>query len=1315
MLKKTAVWLNRLLWTVMVTALVLVAAYVSIGRYYIRYIENYQQTLIQRLVDYTGLPITVGHLYGRWSRLSPILSMEDLKLVTPSGRKTVLTIGTVNFQIDALGSLLNGSLKVSKLFIDNVQCALLETRPGHWQLQGYPVSGGDSLGDFDSVVDLVLSVDGAELNDARVRMKFFKGETALLAVRELSLGRAADFRRLRLDASMDKSRHPVTGIIEARGDPRNTDSFSARAHFKLDDVDFSAQLPVIRPLGIELDQATVDSEIWVDWRPGAVITAQGYVHTPYLDVEALSGEPLQPVKDLSFNFHAEKSSGFDWRIWVPSFRAQWQDDHLLFNNMITRISDREVEFAIPQLSVDQAMKNLLAVRLLGTHDQKILETLSPQGQLTNLHLSYSLADTDTDTDSAVPPSQFTLRANLSGVSVKPWEGAPGAKGVNGYIEARPHSGLVDLDSKSLVLDFPHVYHHSLSFDSAQAQVRWYIGARTVQVKSGPIVVHGEHGDASGLLSLDLPLHHDEGIPLMDLAIGIRDTDAKYRNLFIPYTVDEHLHEWLDNSIRSGHVIEGGFIYRGSLVKHDADNRTVQLFFDVDNTTLDYHPDWPPLTDIRGLVMIDDHSVRVRSDHAKIYSLDVKPALVTAAPVSDGMLLKVNASASGDAADALKVVNSSAIDKLVGGAFKEWQLSGQTSATVKLAVPLSGSAKPGKIDVAVQLAGSRLTIPEAHVTLTDINGPLRYRDSSGIASSGLRANLYGKPLKATVSQDKRGAVTVDIRGRADMKDVADWSRQPAMTFVSGTTDFDARVYIAPRAGDEAGEPSVFTVNSQLQGVAIDLPAPYGKAAPEARSFWLRQPLAGGYGMLQMGIQDQAELQVQFDKGEAVSGTLVLGKAPKAEHFPGLFLITGTVDQFNLDNWQPVLDRYLRRERELAKGRPSQPGLALAASDLSIGVFEGFSQRFEKCTLDMRQRSDGWWLSVLNPMFDGEAFIPAAQGQPPSVRLDRLTLPDSALSGDGNGEGMLSSLDVGKLDRFAAYVAIADLKVGDESYGSLNFKLQTEPGELQLNYLGGVIRGIRIGVRQPAHFLWQRTTSGDQSRLEGDFDFADIGKVLDNWHYERFIESKNGSGAIDFSWPGRPDQWQLKTSSGPIELKLKDGRFLKASETASGTLKVVGVVNLMNVVRRLRLDFSDLTKKGISYDRVEGKATLADHKLTIADNLVVKTPSSGFQMHGTADLDTRQLDMELVVTLPVASNLPWLAALAGGLPTAAGVYVASKIFESEVDRLSSAVYTVSGDWDNPELKFRRVFDDSSSKKRDSQSKSSGSPASKKGIKP
>ncbi|MEZ5502671.1 MAG: AsmA-like C-terminal region-containing protein [Halioglobus sp.] len=72
-------------------------------------------------------------------------------------------------------------------------------------------------------------------------------------------------------------------------------------------------------------------------------------------------------------------------------------------------------------------------------------------------------------------------------------------------------------------------------------------------------------------------------------------------------------------------------------------------------------------------------------------------------------------------------------------------------------------------------------------------------------------------------------------------------------------------------------------------------------------------------------------------------------------------------------------------------------------------------------------------------------------------------------------------------------------------------------------------------------------------------------------------------------------------------------------------------------------------------------------------------------------SRRLDGELVATLPVASNLPWIAALAASLPVAAGVYVVSKVFDKQMTRLSSAVYTIGGTWNDPEVTFDRIFDD------------------------
>ena len=62
----------------------------------------------------------------------------------------------------------------------------------------------------------------------------------------------------------------------------------------------------------------------------------------------------------------------------------------------------------------------------------------------------------------------------------------------------------------------------------------------------------------------------------------------------------------------------------------------------------------------------------------------------------------------------------------------------------------------------------------------------------------------------------------------------------------------------------------------------------------------------------------------------------------------------------------------------------------------------------------------------------------------------------------------------------------------------------------------------------------------------------------------------------------------------------------------------------------------------------------------------------------------------MTLPLVDNIPWVAALAGGLPIAAGTYLVSKVFEEQMNQLSSGVYSVSGDLNDPQVIFERVFD-------------------------
>jgi len=98
--------------------------------------------------------------------------------------------------------------------------------------------------------------------------------------------------------------------------------------------------------------------------------------------------------------------------------------------------------------------------------------------------------------------------------------------------------------------------------------------------------------------------------------------------------------------------------------------------------------------------------------------------------------------------------------------------------------------------------------------------------------------------------------------------------------------------------------------------------------------------------------------------------------------------------------------------------------------------------------------------------------------------------------------------------------------------------------------------------------------------------------------------------------------------------------------------------------------------------EGRARLLDP-------LKMQMPSGRMSMEGEFNLLNETADAQLVATLPVATNLPWVVALLGGIPAAAGVYVTSKIVEKQVDRLSSISYNLNGPWDDIEVSVDKIF--------------------------
>ena len=1293
------IWINRLLWTVLVSAVLLLGAVVSLGRHYIPYVETHRQQLVDAFNRRTGLHLSVAHLAGQWQHLSPHFVIDDLRLYNPQQPdQVILHIKHAEVRLGIFRSIAAGTVAISELHGSGVALQLQETQLGHWQLSGFISEAPLPL---DSLRNLIAAIYRAELRDSIIDLQFFSGGNAQLHGGALKLQRAGDFRRLNLSLTFADAGAPLTFVAEMQGDPRS-DDFSAQGYASFRNVDLTPMLPAAEAFGFKLQHGRIDGEAWLKRRTNGAVEVEGRVAMPALDVAGLSSHDVAPIKNISAEFVWHNDDNKQ-QLWWPRLSGDWNDTKLEFHNAVLTISggtERKLQAALPELQLRSLRDSLLAEKQLPDGLRAPLTTLAPEGALRNIHFEMPL--------DIAQREQWLLRAQVQQLAVQPWQGAPGIDGGSGYVELSKNGGRVDLASDNFAMTFPHVYHEPLRFDKVRGQILWQIAGEHILVESGPMPVHSDAGSATAQFSLDLPVHHG-GTPLMTLMVGLQNSAAQYRDRFIPYTLPQTLLDWLGHSVRGGALPSGGFIYRGSLLANDHLNNTVQLFLDVRDGELKFQPDWPPLRQLRAAVWVDDGDVLVQSPSARMFDrIALQNLNVELHHPDSGSWLTVHGDAQGSGDDVLRVLRESPLRKRVGATLDHWRWSGGAKAAIDLGIPLGGE-RTQEIAIDAELGTGQLTFGDEHIVLEDVHGPLRYRSDGGLQSTAINAKWYGKPIIAKIATATSGDIDIRAQGHIGMSDLQDWLRQPLFAHAHGETPFDATLHLA-------GDNSNVEVTTDLQGAVLELPAPYRKEADEILPLHVVMTL-GAQRQLLAELGEQADFRLRWDDDHDLdAGVLRLGRSGKNNFVSGQLLITGRVSDTDFGAWRDVLAQNTNtptaevstvNNPAAVNHSPnantplpanSNEALAVQLRDLQIANATVGGQTLHNVVTSARRDGAGWNIRVRSDQAAGTVLLSDNAAEPWRMQLDYLRLPAPQKAAENSptskASGVVSSVEsIDPAKIIAMNVRVNHLWRGDEELGWFDVQLRPLTDGLVLQQLNGEIRGVTIGPRgdTPASLRWTRSNGEHRSEFNGRLVVEDIREPLQRWHYEPVLASKHGRADIKLAWPGRPDEFQFIRADGDAELHVDDGQFLKISSSTSGALKVVGVFNFANFLRRLQLDFSDVFKNGVSFDDMRGSFTMRDGVLTTTDPFEIKSPSSRFGLAGTIDFNTDQTDMELVATLPVASNLPWVAALAGGLPVAAGVYVASKIFENQVDKFASASYAVTGPWTDPQVKLRRVFDD------------------------
>lgn len=1417
----------------------LVALWSVVGRSYAGDLSRYEERLAGNLAKLTQLEWQVSGLRLDWHGANPLITIDKLTVDFPAGKAMhptakllrdhkvdeLLVVDKAHVYVDIVSSLIARELRLYGLRASQVGLTLEKNKHNEISLTGFTRSGGVQFG----AIGFLNNLQYASVGALEVRL-VDKSLTEATLVQPPSLTLALNHRKQKRQLHIETVKQQFNGLVESKsvasGGLEAEDQIAGEAHSAAAAIKIGDRFEyIVSSQGALLKQGTnfesyfiaqgkspaswfgflggawqlqnVDIEAWGSKSSAGPVRAAIKINDADIvfasdarlsdsvtagQANALNSIRLQSVRSLlSMRWHTSSEFELSWN--DLRFHASTPDqarELALPNGALSAIRGwpRKDRFAlaVPQWDVSPLMANILALNVLPSRAQDILQTLNPSGALKNIEFMWSgsrLAD-------------VSVQADVESVSVQPWLGSPGIDGLSGSVVFQRDKGTFLLDSPSqLTLFFPKIYTQKHVFRQASGELDWSVVRDRLLINGVNLSLQSQDGKVNygAGFNLDAKIKKDAAPSNLRLEAGF--TQAKLQELtdFVPLTLASSLLAWIDQSGAAGTVNEGAFIYNGSLAKGDSENRNVQIYLDLDNASARYAPDWPPVERLTGLLTINPSQSVLTLSSAAVQGVDLFDAQIDIHTSENKSFIDIQSKLFSNFSDALIFLQQTPAGLTVNDVLGDWTGSGMLQeAALSLRVPLGNNERAlDDLKFTAVLDDIALQMNNLALELEQVRGPIAYSLANGLESKGLQATLWERPWLIKLGDPGASGllqaadnVFIDAQGAAEIGSIGQWLQQPVFGFASGVANVDLRL-------EHASLNSELMIISDLKNVFIEAPPPFYKTASQALPIAVKWSLSQKNQPLSLQLLDVLQGSFEFDNF-ALDGGVITLTAPdeilndKFSFSPdsgtstfvrssvdengyelGALVINGRLEEFNLTAWQNALDRYQGYEELLQSTISSRQSVAtdgaplsLKGKNLRIDQALAFDQDFNDAVVSFAETEDesAWQFDIESDVVKGLITLPsfysnaedplttvvanatveapgesaAAAANKALVDLDHLpNLPElsevgrrivldldylrfsrrlPAIQSEVSSPEPVALLEPAQLQPLD--VSIDNLYVGEQSFGAWDFLLTSSSNAVLAHDILAQFATLTFRSDEDDGLLWAYDEQGAMvSALNLRASSDDFSQFLDRVvrnEGQLPMHAKRLEADLSLSWSGAPEQVSVQGLNGDLTFSFKEGRFFQASESTTGFLKLLGLLNFDSLVRRIQLDFTDVYKQGLSFDEMKGELLFSNNLLSFADVPVqVTSPSSNFSMAGAIDMRQSTIEAELIATMPVANNLPWIAALAGGPAAAAGAFIVTRVLGDQFDQLSSAVYSVQGRLDDPQVKFERLFDNEKSKSK------------------
>jgi len=817
---------------------------------------------------------------------------------------------------------------------------------------------------------------------------------------------------------------------------------------------------------------------------------------------------------------------------------------------------------------------------------------------------------------------FRLSGQLRDISVAGAQGTPSVNGLHGRLDMTANKGRITLDkARPVQLGFPLLFASEWQLDTLTGSVFWQLNGDITRVFADELKFqYQQKASFRGTFDLRLDASGEDNL---GLKVAVENADAPMLADFVPvHAVDADLYQWLTTAIREVNIRAGEYYGHGR-VDEDAPNGsfTSAMWYEFDQGRVVFDQSWPEASSVRGRVEIQNAHTRVELAEAHTGGLKIEQGLIRVSPedANGPPRIRIDTSTTVPGENIQFWLTNSPLGEITGLTGDELEFLGSYGLGLMIDMPLSGNQVPDVV-ARVRPNQAELRYPAAGLVWHNIEGDLSYHSRSGFSGGPLSAEFLGQSVQVSLQQ-----ITAE---NARALAVSQTGQLPMPGFLQqfgisagSTPGLSGTLNYQAEAVFEPGATPLVSVNSDLKGLVLDWPPPLGKS-PEQLA-----PLS-------------AQIDTTPEQGVRITG-----------------------------HWQNRADFSLLWKN--------------SGFELDLDSFSLVGQALDGVHINALNLGDRWVVHTRSERAEGQVILPD-EGVI-SVDLEHFRLLRAGQQAAArNGRNLLTleqqleafqALDMG--DWPDIDVRIADLQLGETPAGRWQFQLRPQPMRLNIRNIAGQLQTLEL----KGDMSWSLVNERETTRFTGALSGRRFRELEALTGSPIPLDNEQTHAELDLHWPGRPDEFAMHQLSGNISLRLDDGVILEQNGSAQ-LFRIFNLLNTDTLLRRLRLDFSDLYERGIAFDAISGKARILNGLLTLDPELQLVGPSAAFKLSGSTDMDDETLDMKLVLVLPVTQNLPLAAILMGAsAPIGGALFVLDKILGDPLSRLTSASYRVTGSWDEP----------------------------------